>query len=363
MEEIIYLIAIVGLGLIIFVHELGHFMAGKLMNIKVREFKFGLPGPKLFTFKIGETEYGATALPFGGYVRFAGIESELQTEEDEEDLNTPPERKYDTQPKWKKAIIMVAGPAMNMVFAIVLIAAMLMGEGAPDNSSILGKISQGSPAAKVGLQQEDKVVSIDGKAVKTWEQIVNILRKKPEERVEIVIARDGERKTFHPTLKSIKENGKERGFLGVSVHYKRMMPHTAIYEATIRTGMVSFLMVKTLYVAITQQMGLLVKDSAGPVRIVYESAKIVQESIWQYIWFLAIITINIGIVNLLPIPPLDGGRLLILAIEGIKRGELNKKAVLAVNAVGMVMLLGLMVYFVFTDIIKIMSGAPFLSGG
>ncbi|MHB8842066.1 MAG: site-2 protease family protein, partial [Candidatus Aquicultor sp.] len=93
--------------MIIFIHEFGHFIAGKIMGLKVKEFMFGLPGPRIFSFRIGETEYGATALPFGGYVKFAGVESELQMEEDEEDKDTPPERKYDTQPRWKKAIIMV----------------------------------------------------------------------------------------------------------------------------------------------------------------------------------------------------------------------------------------------------------------
>jgi regulator of sigma E protease len=338
-------------------------MAGKLMNIKVREFKFGLPGPNLFSFKWGETEYGATALPFGGYVRFAGIESELQMEEDEEDVNTPPERKYDTQPRWKKAIIMVAGPFMNIVFAIVLVALMLMGQGRPDYTNTFGEISKGSPAAKVGLQQEDKLVSINGKKVGDWEHMVAILRKKPGQKVTLVIVRDGQKKTFTPVLGTLKENGKTRGFLGVNVHYKREMPHIAIYEGAKITGQVSVEMVKTLYYAATKQPSLLIKDSAGPVRIVNESARIFQESFWQYSWFLAIISINIGIVNLLPIPPLDGGRLLILGIEGIRRGALNKKAVLVVNGVGMVMLLGLMVYFVFTDIIKILAGVPFMNGG
>jgi regulator of sigma E protease len=338
-------------------------MAGKLMNLKIREFKFGLPGPSIFKYKRGETEYGITALPFGGYVRFAGIESELQTEEDEEDRNTPPERKYDTQPRWKKAIIMLAGPAMNMVFAVILIAAMLMGEGVPDNSNILGEISKGSPAEKVGLQRGDKIISVNGKKVKHWDQIVKTLRAVPGEQVTLVADRNGAQKIFKPVLKTKKEDGKKYGFLGVGVHYKKYLPHVAIYKATKTTLEISVLMVTTLYKTVTQQMGILVKDSAGPVRIVYESAKFIEKSIWQYVWFLAIITINIGIVNLLPIPPLDGGRLAILGIEGIKRGGLNKRAVLIVNAVGMMLLLGLMVYFVFNDIAKIMAGVSFMSGG
>jgi regulator of sigma E protease len=334
------------------------------MGLKVREFMFGLPGPRVLSLKWGETEYGVTALPFGGYVRFAGVESELQTEEDEEDRNTPPERKYDTQPRWKKAIIMVAGPLMNIILCVVLVAVMLMFQGMPKDpasggSNILGRVSKSSPAQKVGLKEGDRVISVDGKKVKTWNGLVSGLKSKPGKQVTIVVDRNGKTLTLLPTLD--KKNGK--GFLGISIGFKQLNPFAAAWQGLVTTWLIVKFMVVTLYTVITTNLGLLVKDSAGPVRIVSESAKIAQESFWQFIWFMAIISVNIGIVNLLPIPPLDGGRLAILGIEGIKRGPVNQKLVYAVNAIGMALLLALMVYFVYADIAKIVAGTPFPGGG
>ncbi|WP_286678874.1 RIP metalloprotease RseP [Candidatus Aquicultor secundus] len=347
------------MGLIIFIHEFGHFIAGKIIGLKVKEFMFGLPGPRIFSFRVGETEYGATALPFGGYVKFAGVESELQLEEDDEDKDTPPERKYDTQPRWKKAIIMFAGPFMNMVLPIFLIAIMLMFQGVPDRTNVIGEVVKAGPAAKAGLHAGDKIITVEGKKVKNWAQAVTIIKKKPGKEITIVAERNGKTQIFRPVL----DNNKGEGFLGISQRLRTPLPHEALYQGFLTTLTIIKFMAVTLYVVITQKIGLLAKDSAGPVRIVYESAKIIQQNFWSYIWLLALISINIGIVNLLPIPPLDGGRLAILGIEGIKRGPINKKAVFAINAAGMALLLALMVYFVFSDIFKIIQGAPFPGGG
>lgn len=329
------------------------------MGLKVKEFMFGLPGPRIFSFKRGETEYGATMVPFGGYVKFAGVESEMQLEEDEEDRNTPPERKYDTQPRWKKAVIMFAGPLMNMILPVFLIAAILMVQGIPENTNILGEIRKGSPAHKVGLKEGDRVISIDGNEVKNWDGIVKNLKGKPGRQITVVAARDG--KTF--TVKPVLENYKGRGFLGISVHYKKFPPHSAIYKGIISTAEIVKFMFVALYVVITQKLGILVKEGAGPVGIVYQSVRIVEQNFWQYVMFLAMISVNIGVINLLPIPPLDGGRLAILGIETLKRRPINKKVVLGINAVGMALLLTLMIYFIFSDFSKILQGIPFPGGG
>ncbi|MDI6716749.1 MAG: RIP metalloprotease RseP [Actinomycetota bacterium] len=353
------LVAIIGLGLIIFIHEFGHFIAGKLMGLKVKEFMFGLPGPRIFSFRMGETEYGATAVPFGGYVKFAGVESELQLEEDDEDKDTPPERKYDTQPRWKKAIIMFAGPLMNLIFPVVLIAAILVGQGAPSNVNVIGEISKGSPADQVGLKKGDRILSVDGKKTKTWTDIVKNLRSKPGKQVTIIVKRDDQTLTFKPTLQN--KNG--RGFLGISISYKKLAPHIALYRGLIATAEITKFMIVTLFVVITQKIGLLVKESAGPVMIVHQSAKVAEQSLWQYVWFLGLISINIGIVNMLPIPPLDGGRLAMLGVESTLRRPINKRVSFIINAIGMALLLTLMVYFVFSDIAKIIQGVSFPGGG
>lgn len=338
-------------------------MAGKSMGLKVKEFMFGLPGPRIFSFRWGETEYGATMIPFGGYVKFAGVESELQLEEDEEDKDTPPERKYDTQPRWKKALIMFAGPLMNMVFAVVIFALMFSIQGVAEGTTTLGNIVKNGPAEHAGLKKGDKVVSIDGNKVENWNDVVEQLHKRPGKQITVVVKRDGKTLVKSATLE--KKNG--QGVLGVwpsqEVQYKRLPLHTAIYRGTLDTiGLVKFMAV-TIYNLIVHKPAVLAKEGTGPVGIVYASAKVFKQSFWEFMWLLAIITINIGIVNLLPIPPLDGGRLAILGLEGLVRGPLNKKAILAINAIGMALLLAVMVYFVFSDITKIIQGSLIPGGG
>jgi regulator of sigma E protease len=322
------------------------------MGLRIREFMFGLPGPRLFSFRWGETEYGATLLPFGGYVRFAGTESELQLEEDDEDKDTPPERKYDTQPKWKKAIIMVAGPTMNLIFPILLIALMLTIQGSPSvtKAPVIGEIVKGGPAYAAGFKQGDRITSVDGVKIKNWTELIAQLKDKPGKRVAITVKRDGTTLTLRPTL----SNSKERP-LGVAqdIKYKREPIHIAFYHGAVFTYDMLKLIVVTLYHFIIKDAGQLVSSSSGPVGIVYQTAKIAQTDFQLYVKILAFLSINIGILNLLPIPPLDGGRLAILGVEGIKRRPLNKKLVLAVNAAGMALLLLLMVYITIADLGRI----------
>ena len=331
------------------------------MGLKVREFMFGLPGPRIFSFKWGETQYGMTAVPLGGYVRFAGVESELQTEEDEEDRNTPPERKYDTQPRWKKAIIMLSGPAMNMVLAVILLALILMIQGVPQASTTIGDIIKGGPAQKAGLMKGDKILVFDGKKVDKWESVVTAVKAKPHQQVTIVVKRNGKTVLLKPTLGS----NQGKGFLGVAskIVYKRLPPHTALYHGVVETGVIIKEMVSTLYNVIAHKPATLAKDSAGPVGITAVSVQVIKRGIWDYFWLLSLISVNIGIINLLPIPPLDGGRLAILGIESIRRKPISQKIVFGINAVGMALLLMLMVYFVFADIGKILQGTLIPGGG
>jgi regulator of sigma E protease len=349
----VVLLAIIGLGLIIFVHEFGHFMAGKLMGIKVKEFMFGLPSPPIFSFKIGETKYGLTSLPFGGYVRFAGRESELSFWQEE--VKEPPEETYDAQPLWRKAIIIFSGPLLNLIFPVLVVALILTFQGAARPTTTVGRVISNMPAEKVGIKAGDQILSFNNTKVKSWPQLIKLIQKNPAKKVKIVVKRNGERLTVYPKLKR-KDS---RGFLGIEtkIVYKRENPIVALYHGGIFVYDVTVWMVKTLYYFITKNAAELVRQSRGPVGIVYEITKIANRSLSEFIIFLAFLSLNIGIVNLIPIPPLDGGRLALLGVEGIKGSPINRRFLLAINAAGMALLLTLMVYLVVADIGRILAPA------
>ncbi|MCL5292258.1 MAG: RIP metalloprotease RseP [Actinobacteria bacterium] len=352
----IYLLAVVGLGLIIFVHEFGHFIAGKLMGLTVKEFKFGLPGPEIFGVTVGETRYGVTAIPFGGYVRFAGLESELSIG-DEESEDVPDRRNFDKQSIPRKALIIAAGPLMNFIFAIVLFTSLLMIQGEPVGAKPqVNEVAPKSPAADVGIKNGDKIIQIDNKKIRTWQDVLGEIKPRPGKKVTIVIDRGGSSLSFAPILQKGKEG---KGFLGITpvVIYKRENPFVALYKGVLVTAGMTALLVKTLFVLVAKQAGLLLKESRGPVGIVQETARIARHGIWDFVAALAFLSVNIGVVNLMPFPPLDGGRIALYGVEGVSGRRLSRKVVLAVSFIGLAILLFFIVYVTIADVIRWLSGA------
>lgn len=350
------LLAIIGLGLIIFIHEFGHFIAGKLMGLTVKEFKFGLPGPEIVGFTRGETRYGITAIPFGGYVRFAGLESELSLG-DETDEDVPDKRNFDKQSIPRKALIIAAGPIMNFVFAIVLFAAILSIQGSPVGAKPqVDEVAPNTPAAKAGFKDGDKIVRIEQKKINTWQDVLGEIKTRPGRTITVVVKRKGAEKIFKPTL---SKNSEGKGFLGITpvVIYQRENPLVALYKGVLATISVTILLVKTLATIIVQKAGALINDSRGPVGIVQETAAIAKRSIWDFVTALAFLSINIGVVNLFPVPPLDGGRIAIYGVEGVSRRKLNRKAILAVSFFGLAVLLLFIVYVTIADVLRIIAGA------
>ncbi|MHB0976990.1 MAG: M50 family metallopeptidase [Candidatus Aquicultorales bacterium] len=350
-------LAIVGLGLIIFVHEFGHFVAGKLMGLTVKEFKFGLPGPELIGFTLGETRYGITAIPFGGYVRFAGLESELSLGDEEEDVTIPESKNFDKQSIPRKAVIIAAGPMMNFAFAVVLFAAILSFQGRPVAAKPqVDSVAPGTPAASVGMRTGDTIVKVEKKTIKTWQDVLDEIKVRPNEKVAITVKRAERRLTFTPVL---KENQEGQGFLGISpvVVFQRENPFVAIYEAILTTGATAILLIKTLAVFIATKAGALVEQSRGPVGIVQETAKVARQNIWDFVGVLAFLSINIGVVNLLPFPPLDGGRIALYGVEGVTRRKLSRKVVLGVSFLGLGLLLFFIIYVTIADVLRLLAGS------
>ncbi len=331
------------LGLLIFVHELGHFITAKLVGIRVERFSLGYP-PRMIGKKIGETDYCISWLPLGGYVKMAGM-----IDENLDDTIKGEPWEFQSKPIWQRAIVISAGSFMNILMAVVIYAMIVYstGIGEPAGTTV-GELIPGKPAESIGLQPGDVITMVDQKPVTTWEELTHIIHNKPEVEIDIEWIRDG--KTF--SAKVIPELQPENniGLIGIGpkIQYRR----AGIFEAFTQGTKITFTFVKLIGSAIkmliTGQESL--KSLGGPIiiaKLAGESAKMGLQRLFE---FTAIISINLGLLNILPIPVLDGGHLVFLVIEAIRRKPLSIKTRLVIQKIGMAFLLALMIFIIFNDI-------------
>lgn len=343
------LIGIFSLGLLVLIHEVGHFLAGKAFDVRVEEFMLGLPSPKILKFKWGETYYGVTVLPLGGYVKFAGMDPTEELEPQDE------ARGFDAQAGWKRFLILAAGPAANLILATIIFAGVFM-YGLPAPTTTIGVILKGYPAAKIGLQAGDTIVRIDGKRVASWDGLIKIIHASPKRQVELTVKRGGATSTFDPTL-TVREG---KGFLGIGPKLvdKGFGFFQSIWLGIKTTGLIVVAVVGFL-IELPRQLGLL-KQARGPVGLVQESAMAARNGFRDFIWLLGAFSVSLGVFNLIPMPPLDGGKVLLATVEGLTRKKMNKNLILAISAVGASLLVLLMVYVVVADIGRLL---PSSAGG
>ncbi len=340
------LLGVFALGLLVFIHELGHFLAGKAFGVKVTEFMVGLPSPKLVKFQRGETMYGITVLPFGGYVKFAGMDptEELTPEEEK--------RSFDGQPVWRRLLILGAGPVMNLVLASVVFAGVFM-YGVPMPTTTIGQIVKGYPAEKAGLAKGDRIVSIDGKPIRTWDDLIAQVKPAAGKERTIVVKRDGATKTFRVLI--ARRSG--RGFLGIGPTLAdRSMGFFPSIWLGFRTTFEVVVLVVAFLIELPSRLGLL-RQTRGPIGVVQESARAARANIRDFFWLTGAFSVSLGVFNLIPLPPLDGGKVALAAIEGVIRRKLDRRVVLAVSALGASLLIALMVYVVIADIGRLLPSA------
>lgn len=327
--------------MLIFFHELGHFIAAKISRIRVVEFMIGLPGPKLFQFKAGETTYGITMIPFGGYVKLFG-----DVDSSEEEIKNNPERSFLLKPFWMQVLTIFSGPFFNLLLAVFLFAAMFV-YGIPGYpSTTIEKVLPGTAAEKAGIKPGDKVIKIDEVQIKEWENLVNYVQKNKGKLVKIKVERKNREIVLFATIG--EKAGK--GFLGIQAKRTtyRLSPIPALQRGLHHTYEMTVTFLKLLYTETVK--GRLLKESAGPVGIVVETSKAVKVGIDFYLYLLGLISINLAIVNLIPIPPLDGGRIAILTIERLTGRKLSKETMALVQLIGIILFLLLMIYLIQADI-------------
>jgi len=352
--------AVVFFGLLIFFHELGHFILAKLVGVKVLKFSLGF-GPKLLGKKIGETEYLISAIPLGGYVKPLGEEpGEEMSEEDKP-------RSFQYQPVWKRAAIVVAGPVFNLVLAYIIFLGFLsvkLPVAIPELDSMtttIENVMDDSPAMKAGLKKDDAIVAINGVSVMDWSEMSELFSKNPGKEVVLKIKRGNEFiniQIIPDAVKTKDESGNEVvvGRIGISKKMgAKIIQSSSIFSAPFKAVEAVYdWVVLTVEVVIKLVSGSVsAKQVGGPILIVDAAAKAASIGAFAYFNFIAIISINLAILNLLPVPVLDGGHILFFAIEAVRGRPLNDKIIMIANKVGMALLLLLIAFVFYNDITRI----------
>jgi regulator of sigma E protease len=352
--------AVILFGLLIFFHELGHFIFAKLMGVKVLKFSLGF-GPKIIGTKIGETEYVISAIPLGGYVKPLGedIEEEL-SEEDKP-------RAFNYQPVWKRVAIVVAGPAFNFVLALIIFISFLglkLPVAIPKLDSLQAKIEnvmEDSPAMKAGIKPDDTIVEINGSDVQDWNEMAEIFSVSPGKELKLTIKRGEDLINLNVVPEAVKatdEGGKEItvGKIGISKKLDVILIEADnIFEAPFKgIQAVWEWSVLTIEVVVKLFSGSVsAKQVGGPILIVDAAAKAASVGAFAYFNFIAIISINLAILNLFPVPVLDGGHVMFMCIEALRGKPLSERVQIWSNKVGMTLLLMLIAFVFYNDIVRI----------
>ena len=346
------------LAIVIFVHELGHFLVAKWCGVEVLTFSMGF-GPTIFSRKIGETVYRLALVPFGGYVRMAG------QDDAGEDAPTDPSRGFSIKPLRHRAAIVAAGPAVNLVFAFVVLAAAYFFYGmlVPSNEPRIGAVVSSSPAEQSGLRPGEVVASIDGRAVSSWDDFATTVRDSGGKGLSLVVRDDGGvERTVAVQPKEMPNQDEFGEVVGHSymIGIQRHFDHTeaGFFEAismagqsTVRMSAMIFTMLGRLF-----QGRVAASDLGGPIMIAQEAGRLAETGIEPLLRFIALISVNLGILNILPVPVLDGGHLFFFLIEGLRGRPLSVRVREMAQQVGVLLLVALMVFVVFNDISRIVAG-------
>ncbi len=325
--------AVIIFCLLIFVHEFGHFITAKLCGIKVNEFSIGM-GPTLFKKQRGETLYSLRALPLGGFCAMEG--------EDEESEDA---RAFNNKPAWQRAIVLAAGSVMNLLTAIILmiIIAFYVGQA----TTTLDNVEEGSPAYEAGLMAGDQMVSMDGSRINEWTDLQTVVGENEGKEIQVTVLRDGHETDTTVTPHLDEESG--RTVIGVMPEMEhRLIP--SITKGVSNTWNMTVMMYDLLGQLFTGDIS--AKELSGPVGIVYVVNDSARMGLIYVVYLAALLSLNLAVMNLLPLPALDGGRLLFLLIRKITGKRVTDEMEGKIHFIGIMLLLVLMVYVTWNDIVR-----------
>ncbi|WP_279126174.1 RIP metalloprotease RseP [Acidaminococcus fermentans] len=334
------LAAIVLFGVLITVHELGHFLAAKGTGMLVTEFSIGF-GPKLFQKKVGETLYSLRLCPLGGYNRIAGMEPG--------EAVTP--RGFNGRPLWARMLVILAGPFMNFLLPFLLFFGIFAVSGLtlPVNKPVVGSLMEGYPGAAAGLQAGDRLVSINGRKLEKWNDINSLVQENGPKPGKVVIRRDGREMTL--TLQPRFDGESKRFLIGVRppLEHRQLSLWESLKTAGLAVGKTTVAMVDGLRKMIT---GKVRADIAGPIGVAHMAGDVAAQGAVPYLEFMAFLSLNLAVLNLVPIPALDGGQFLVLVVEGLLGHALAPKAKEIIQMIGVACIVALTIFATMHDLLQ-----------
>lgn len=328
-------------GLLIFFHELGHFVTAKFVGMRVDEFAIGF-GPKLLSRKYGETLYSLRIIPLGGFNKIAGMDPEEEQDE----------RSFNSKPIWARMLVIVAGSTMNFILPVLLLAGVFLNAGidTPSNQPIIGTILAEKPAAQAGLSAGDRIIAINNNEITTWREFVDVIQGNAGNQLNIRYEHNGDVKNV--TLVPEYDAKAKRGIVGIMPQIENYRPN--LFESAGLAVKQTYLVSVSMVIGIAQMVtGQIAAEVAGPIGVAQMAGEVAQMGIIPLLQFAAFLSINLGLINLLPVPVLDGGHIVTLALEGLRGKPLSSNKLQIVQMIGFVLLMLLLLMATFKDVARL----------
>lgn len=330
------IIAILIFTFLVLIHELGHFLTAKILGVRAYELSIGM-GPKIFGKKYKDTEYTLRAIPFGAYVRFGDDEDSLFEEGDN----------FMNQSPWDRIKIIFMGPLVNIATALILMILVVFMTGVPVNK--VGTLAPDMPAIQAGMQEGDSIVEIEGMKTKSWNDVVKAIESNSDQVINVVVERnDNEVKS----LEIIPVESEGKMMIGISPSFEKDLGQS------ISSGTKATLNMSTMMIDVVKQLftGKADIDSfSGPVGIIAIVDDVASTGWVNLIYLTAVLSLNLGILNLLPIPALDGSKILIYGFEALSGKPMNKNLEMRLTMVGFAILMAFTIFITFKDIIRLIG--------
>lgn len=345
------------LGLLIFVHEFGHFIFAKLFGVRVLKFSLGF-GPKIVGKMVGETEYVISAFPLGGFVKMFG-----ENPDEQEVRETEKSVSFSHKPVWQRFLIVFAGPVFNLAFSVLLFFMVFAFLGIPTSvdTTRVGKVNAKSPAAQGGLLENDLILRINERETFVWDDVLEGVKGSDGKQLIIEVQRGSDKVqlTVTPAIDAVKnvfgEVVEQRFMIGIKKADEMVWQESSLYSSLENAFLQTWMYISLTAVGFAKIVQRVVPASelGGPILIAQIAGEQMRAGWVNLIYFMSLLSVNLGLLNLLPIPVLDGGHLAFLTIEGLRRKPLNMRVQIIAQQVGIGLLGTLMIFVFYNDIARL----------